>query len=445
MRRLIILFALLLLAPRPGEVQGATDTGRFSHDQLIGYARKYGTPLYVYDGDRIARNFHRFKGAFSAAYPKTRFYYALKANTNLAVVALLRRCGAGAECISMGEMKVALQLGYQGPEILFTASSKSPEELAFAVSNGVLVNLDSMGDLENLVAVVEKLRKRASISFRVNPDVDPMTHRHIATGHKFSKFGILLDRDEYIHAYRKAKECRWLDIKGIHSHVGSQIVTLDPFIRNVELVSTAVKRLKRELGIEIEFIDLGGGLGIQYEDGAPPFPPELVAKEMGTRLKTRLADLGHTPVLVLEPGRYFVANAGILLSRVNSVKITPFRSFINIDTGFNHLIRPLLYEAYHRVRVLSGKGQRELFDVAGNVCETGDILAHDRLLPRPVPGDYVAILDSGAYGASMASQYNSFPLPAEILVRGQRDEVIRTRATFDDLIRNQILPDDLKR
>jgi diaminopimelate decarboxylase len=444
-RLFALLFAILTVLSIPVEAQVPTETGRFSHAQLIAYARKYGTPLYVYDGDRIERNFFRFKGAFSAAYPKTRFYFAVKANTNMSIVALLKRYGAGAECISMGEMKIARKLGYPGQNILFTASSKSPEELEFAVQNRILINLDSMGDLENLVAVVEKARKKASISFRVNPDVDPKTHRNISTGHKFSKFGILLANDEFLRAYRRARECPWLDIKGIHSHIGSQIMTLEPFTRNVELVLAAARRLKTELGIELEFVDLGGGLGIPYEDGALPLAPEVVAREIGGKLKAGLADLGYTPTLVLEPGRFFVANAGYLISRVNSVKHTPLKNFINVDTGFNQLIRPLLYEAYHRVRVLNGSGKLDTFDVAGNVCESGDILAHDRLLPTPVPGDFIAILDTGAYGASMASQYNSFPLPAEILVRGERDQVIRNRATFEDLFRNQVLLDDFRR
>ncbi|MBI4863655.1 MAG: diaminopimelate decarboxylase [Candidatus Riflebacteria bacterium] len=444
MRTLTLVTTILALVALPVKAGQPTRTGRFSHDQLVRYAEKYGTPLYVYDGDLIEMKFHRFRSAFAAAYPKVKIYYALKANTNLSIVALLRKAGAAAECISLGEIRIALGLGFPGQDILFTSSSKSPDELAFAVENGVTVNLDSMGDLENLIAVVERLQKKVPISFRINPDVDPKTHRHIATGHKFSKFGILIAHDEFIAAYRRALQCPWLEIKGIQSHIGSQIMQLEPFIRNVELVSLAVRRLKKELGIELEFIDLGGGLGIPYQDGVAPLTPRTVAAEVGRRLKTELADLGYLPTLVLEPGRYFVGDSGILVARVNSVKHTPYRHFINVNTGFNHLIRPLLYEAYHRVRVLNGTGKLGLFDLAGNICETGDILAQDRLLPTPRPGDYVAFLDAGAYGASMASPYNSFFMPAEVLVRHGRDSLIRSRQTMDDLTRNQILLDELR-
>ena len=446
MRVRVISTAVILLwcLASSGQSTPSPSTGRFSHQQLMAFAEEYGTPLYVYDGDLIGEKFRRFSAAFTRHYPKVSVYYALKANSNLSVVALLKKAGAAAECISMGEMQIALELGYRGSEILFTSSSKSPEELEFAVRHGVVVNLDSLGDLENLIAVVERLEKRAKVSFRINPDVDPRTHRHIATGHKFSKFGILFANDEIVRAYRRAGECPWLDIVGIHSHIGSQIMELEPFLRNVQLVASAVRTLKAELGIELEFIDLGGGLGIPYRDGENPLTPETVAEAVCRRLKEELAEIGSLPTLVLEPGRYFVGDAGILLARVNSVKHTPYQHFINVDTGFNHLLRPLLYEAHHRVRVLGKEGKLDSFEVAGNICETGDILAHDRLLPTPSPGDYVAFLDAGAYGFSMASEYNSFLLPAEILVRGDRVQVIRTRARFSDLLRNQVLLEDLR-
>lgn len=443
-RLIATVVVLLWCFAAPGQPVPSTSTGRFSHQQLIAFAEQYQTPLYVYDGDLIGEKYERFTDAFSRHYPKVKVYYALKANSSLSIVALLKKAGAAAECISMGEMQIALQLGYQGSEILFTSSSKSPQELEFAVVNEVVINLDSLGDLENLIAVVERLQKKAKISFRINPDVDPKTHRHIATGHKFSKFGILFENDEIMRAYGRAKECPWLEIVGIHSHIGSQITDLEPFLRNVQLVASAVRKLKVGLGIELEFIDLGGGLGIPYRDGETPLTPETVAEVVCRSLKAELADLGYLPTLVLEPGRYFVGDAGILLARVNSVKHTPYQHFINVDTGFNHLLRPLLYEAHHRVRVLGRGGTSETFEVAGNICETGDILAHDRVLPTPSPGDYVAFLDAGAYGFSMASEYNSFLLPAEILVRGDRVQVIRARAQFSDLLRNQILLDDLR-
>ena len=431
--------------PVPGAAEEVhTSTGRFSHDQLIGYARTYGTPLFVYDGDLIKRKYHKFHDAFAGAYGDVKIHYALKANTNISIVALLKKEGAAAEVISMGEIYLARKLGYKGEDILFTSSSKSPHELVYAVENEVIINLDSIGDLENLIATVEKLNRKARVSFRINTDVDPQTHKHISTSHKATKFGILFENDQIMDGYKRAHEHPLLEVWGIHSHIGSQIMDDGPFVRNVQLVSTAVKRLKKELGIELKFMDLGGGLGIPYRDGQAPLEPEVVAQKIADLLKTELADLGYRPALWMEPGRYFVGDAGILLARVSSVKDTPYKHFINVDTGFNHLVRPILYEAYHRIRVLGREGNLDSFEVAGNICETGDILGKDRRLPRPQPGDYIAILDAGAYGFSMASEYNMFPLPAEILVRGETAEVIRKRQDIEDFFRHQVLLEDLR-
>lgn len=421
-----------------------TQTGRFTHDQLIGYAEKYGTPLYVYDGDLIPKKFKTFRDAYQAVYPKVKVFYAIKANTNMSIVGLLKQAGAAAECISMGEMILAHRLGFKGEDVLFTASSKSPIELEYAVKHRAIINLDSMGDLENLIATTNRMKQKARISFRINPDVDPKTHRHISTGHKFSKFGILFENDEIIRAYKKAQGSKWLEIWGIHSHIGSQITDTGPFERNVKLVTEAVRRLKTELGIELKFMNLGGGLGIPYRDGEDALHPSVVAKKTADMLKAEFKDLGYMPELWFEPGRYFVGDSGFLIARVNSVKHTPYKHFINVDTGFNHLVRPVLYEAHHRVRVLNGNGPYENFDIAGNICETGDILAKDRRLPTPKTGQYVAFMDAGAYGFSMASEYNMFLLPAEILVRGDKVDVIRKRETFDDMLRNQVLLKDLK-
>jgi diaminopimelate decarboxylase len=415
-------------------------TGRFSHQQLQTYASEYGTPLYVYDGDRIAQKFHKLKQAYEAEYDRVKVFYALKANTNINIVNLLKQEGARAECISMGEMMLAHMLGYSGQEVLFTANSKSPQELDYAIAHDAVINLDSMGDLENLIAATERSDRKARVSFRINTDVDPNTHKHIATSHKTTKFGILFENDELVRAYRRALEAPLVEIWGIHSHIGSQIVENDSFIRNVALMAHAVKRLKQVLDIELKFINMGGGLGLPYRDGEQALEPEAVAKAACAALRESLADVGYTPELWLEPGRYFVGDAGFLLSRVNSVKLTPYRNFINVDTGFNHLLRPLLYDAYHRVRVLNPKGESRLFDVAGNICETGDILAFNRQLPTPEPGDLVAFLDSGAYGFSMASEFNMFHLPAELLVRGGEAKLIRTRGTMEDLLRNQVIP-----
>jgi len=416
--------------------------GRFSFKVLERFAEKYGTPLYIYDGDRMVSNVTRLSKAFRSRYDKVKVHYALKANSNISILSLLKKQGLGAECISMGEIQIALKMGYTGDDILFTSSSKSMEELSFAVQHRVTINLDSMGDLENLCKVVNHMKVHTKVSFRVNPDVDPMTHHHIATGHKFTKFGILLEGDEILDAYRGVLENEYLEAIGIHSHVGSQILFPKPMERNAVLLVEAVKRLKKELGIELKFIDIGGGLGIPYKEDQSALDADAIAETVTSIFKTELGPIMPLPELWMEPGRYFVGDAGILLARINSVKHTPHTNFINIDTGFNHQLRPILYQAHHQVRLVGeGRGERE-YDIAGNICETGDIVAEDRCLPTPVTGDLVAIMDTGAYGFSMASEYNSFLLPAEVLVLGEQDHLIRKRETFDDLMRNQILLDE---
>lgn len=420
---------------------GSNSIGRFTHHQLIKWAEKFGSPLYLYDGDRIRFKVRKLKNAFRSRYPKVRMHYAFKANSNLSVIDLLRKEGAGAECISLGEMKIALRLGYKGEDILFTSSSKSPQELAFAVEIGATVNLDSLGDFENLSAVLKETPKKIKVSFRVNPDVDPKTHRHIATGHKFTKFGILLEGDEVIQAYRLVKEHPFMVPAGIHSHVGSQITHPEPMRGNAQLLVDTVKRIKKELDLDLGFIDVGGGLGIPYQVHQQEINLEEFAETITGLFKEQLGPIMALPELWMEPGRYFVGDAGLLISRVNSVKHTPHTNFINIDTGFNHQLRPILYEAYHEVVVLGRDSPPRLYDIAGNICETGDILAEDRMLPTPKTGDFIAILDSGAYGFSMASEYNSFLLPAEVMILGETAILIRERETFEDLLRNQILID----
>ncbi len=421
-----------------------SSTGRFSHGQLTQWNMQYGSPLYVYDGDLITQKFEQFQSAYKNAFGEAKVLYAIKANTNMAIVSLLKKSGAGAECISGGEISTALKLGFEGENILFTSSAKTPAELELAIRNGVVVNLDSLEDLNHAGKVATRLKTKARISFRVNPDVDPHTHKHIATGHKFSKFGILLENDEIIRAYDQAKKHEWLEVWGLHSHIGSQITESEPFSDNARVLSHFIKRLKNELGIQLKFVDLGGGLGIPYHDGQISVSPKVVADKVAEILKSELKDLGYMPEIWLEPGRYLVGDSGILLATVVSVKDTPYTDFINVDTGFNHLVRPILYEAYHRIRVLNRQDDIRLFDVAGNICETGDVLGHNRLLPTPVAGDVIAILDAGAYGYTMASMYNSFDLPAEIMVRADKVELIRKRKTLEALLEGQIVPDDLK-
>lgn len=400
-------------------------TYKFTHKQLLELAKKHGSPLYVYDGDLIKKRFNEFHTAFKNEYSRVKVHYALKANTNLNIVSLLRKEGAGAECISIGEMMIAKKVGHKNQDIILTSSSKSDDELTYAVKNNILVNLDSLEDLDNLIRICTKLKRKASISFRINPDVNPQTHKNINTGHKFTKFGILQTEGQITKAYKTARDNKWINVRGVHSHIGSQILEVQPFLENVTIHTEVLRKLKLDLNMELEFMNLGGGLGIPYLDNQEGLTPEKMAKTICPVLKENLKFMKKLPELWFEPGRYFVAQSGILISRVNSVKHSPYTNFINVDTGFNHLARPMLYQAHHRVRVLGKNSDKKVFQIAGNICETGDILTDDRILPTPNPGDHIALLDAGAYGFSMASEYNSFYLPPEVMILGGKEYLDR--------------------
>lgn len=270
----------------------------------------------------------------------------------------------------------------------------------------------------------------------MNPAVDPHTIHQINTGIADSKFGLHIAEGIAFDAYRRALELPHVRIAGAHCHIGSQITEPEGYVRAARAMLAFAGELRSKLNIRLEFIDLGGGIGVPYHDGESTMTPEELASVLEPVWKEGVAAMGYEPELWLEPGRYFVAPAGFLIARVNSVKTTPYHTFVNVDAGFNTLVRPAMYQAYHRVRVVGRASDLVKVEIAGNVCETGDILAAERDLPRPRAGDLIVILDAGAYGFSMASEYNSRPMPAEILVDGDRTTVIRRRGTIDDLFRS---------
>jgi diaminopimelate decarboxylase len=403
-------------------------------------ASEFGTPLYVYDKAAITGRFRTFRDAFAARFPKLRVHYALKANTNGALVALLRAEGASAEVVSVGEILAALRAGYRGDEILFTSSSKGPDEISKAVEVGAVLNVDSRDELEQVAALADAGGRKARISFRINPGVDPHTLHQINTGIAESKFGLHLEGGLARAAYARAQELPSVDIAGVHCHLGSQITETDGYVVTARKMLAFVRELKEALGIRLLFVDLGGGLGVPYHDGETGLAPEALAAALEPLWKGLTAGLGYEPELWMEPGRFFVAPAGFLLARVNSVKETPLKVFVNVNAGSNTLLRPAMYAAHHRARVVGRTGAPETLDIAGDVCETGDILAAERRLPRPEAGDHVVFLDTGAYGFSMASTYNARPLPAEVLVDGDTAALIRRRGTVEDLFRDEVLP-----
>ena len=400
-------------------------------------AARYGTPLYVYDGARIEGQFKALHEAFAPRFPGLQVHYAVKANPALEILRLARRAGAHPEVVSVGEIELALKAGFRGRDILFTSSSKGPDEIRRAVALDAVVNIDSAEELEQLGALSKGLKRPLRISFRINPGVDGHTIHQINTGVSDSKFGLHLEEGLALAAYRRALAFPGLKVVGAHCHIGSQLTDPSVYLEGCRKMLGFAKVLKDELKLELQWVDLGGGLGIPYQDGQQVMSAEDLAAALQPVWEAEVAKLGYRPALWLEPGRFFVGASGILVTRVNSVKKTPVKTFVNVDAGFNTLLRPALYQAYHRVRALGSTGPLTKVDVAGNVCETGDILAAGRELPLPAAGDLLLVLDAGAYGMSMASTYNSRPLPAEVMVRGSKTRLLRGRGRLADLARGQ--------
>jgi diaminopimelate decarboxylase len=409
------------------------------HD-AVALAEVYGTPLYVTDEQKILENYRRFLAALTRHYPPVQILYAAKANGNLAILQTLAREGAGADVFSSGELHLALTAGMKPEHLLFNGSSKTPEDLRLAVEKKVRISLDSVDELRQLNAVAKEEGAMIEVSFRVNPALEVPTHPKIATGLKTSKFGI--PADQILDAYREARDAGNVVPVGMHCHIGSQILDVEPFAKAAD-VMVQVARQVTDLGIQLSFLDIGGGLGIPYQrtvDLAPT--PEEYADTVMPVFLDGIRECGISPELWVEPGRWLVGESTLLLTRVNSVKRT-HKTFANVDAGFNLLARPVMYDSYHEV-VVADKADApaaEAYTVTGPICETGDILAHDRMLPTVEAGDLIAVLDAGAYGFSMSSQYNSRPRCPEVMVSGEHAGLMRRGETIDDLIRTmQPLP-----
>ena len=388
-------------------------------------AEEHGTPLYVYSAAIIAERYRAIDDAF-ADYPHS-LHYALKANSTLAVCRLLRSLGSAVDANSGGEIDVALRAGFLPSQIVFTGVGKTSAELAQAIDLGIrTINAESDGELERIDALGRERGVRAKVALRINPDIDARSHPHISTGLKTNKFGIALDRGRDIA--RRFSRREGLEIVGLHAHVGSQITILDPLAGAARALVDLAREL-RDDGIEIEHLDLGGGLGISY-DGAPV--PS--ARDYAAAMLPAVRDSGLA--IVLEPGRNIIAPAGVLLSRVVDVKPQPGgKQFVILDAGMTELIRPMMYNAFHRiVPVEERKGSESLADIVGPLCETSDTLGRDRTIVTPEADDLFAVLDTGAYGSVMASNYNRRPMPGEVLVEHGTSRLIKRRQTIDDLL-----------
>jgi len=395
-------------------------------------AKEVGTPAYIYSLATLKRHYQVFDRAF-ARVPHV-ICFSVKANSNLAVLRTFAKEGSGFDIVSGGELFRALKAGADPKKIVFSGVGKKKEEIEYALDAGILMfNVESEQELAFLDDVSRARGKRAPISLRVNPDVDPKTHPYISTGMKKSKFGIEIKRSAEL--YKKALSLKNLEVIGVDCHIGSQLTSVGPFVDALSRIREYLDRVLvgylRKEGANIRYLDLGGGLGIQYKDEEPPRPEDYAAA-----LIQGLEGLDVT--LILEPGRVMVGNAGILVTEVLYLKETDEKKFVVVDGGMNDLLRPALYGSYMGIRpVVERKAETIVADVVGPICESGDFFAKDREISRPQPGDLLAVMSAGAYGFTMASNYNSRPRPTEVLVKGRRFHIIRARESHADLIRGE--------
>ena len=396
-------------------------------------AQKYDTPLYVVSEKRVRDNYNRIHDAIIRNYKYVRVYYAAKANSNLTVLKILQSQGAYLDTVSPGEVFMGLLSGYTQDRIMFTGTSVRNDELKMLADANITVNIDSQSELDRLL----KIAVPPIVSVRVNPEIGAGHHSHCITAGPDSKFGLW--EEETIQAYAIAQRAR-VERFGIHMHIGSGILEIEPYVLAVEKLLSIAKRVHDEVGINFEFIDIGGGFGVPYKSDDKEFNWAEFASRVVVPFKNKVAEYGlGKPFLCVEPGRYLVADASIILTTVNTVKVTPAKKFVGVDAGFNTLVRPTMYGSYHPILVANKleAPEKETYDVVGPICESGDTLAKERQLPNIEEGDLLAVLNTGAYGFSMSSQYNARPRAAEVLVRTGKTVVIREREQLDTLTANQ--------
>ena len=397
-------------------------------------AKEADTPFYLYSQKTLIDNYKAFDEAFKEI--DHLICYSCKANSNLSICKLLKEQGAGADVVSGGELYKALKVGVDPKKIVFSGVGKTRGEIEYALKNNILMlNVESIPELELTDEIAGRLKKKAPIALRINPDINPNTHPHISTGLAKSKFGIEISRAK--ETYKKAEELKNIKTIGIHMHIGSQITELEPFVDSLGKIVGLIKELEKE-GIELRYLDIGGGLGISYKKGEKTPTP----KEFAKKLLSLIKELKYRTIF--EPGRALIGDAGILVTKVLYVKKTSKKNFVIVDAAMNDLIRPSLYDAYHEIipaRPITGHRSPIIVDIVGSVCESGDYFAKDRELPEVKSGDLLAILDAGAYGFSMSSNYNARPKVAEILVKKDKFHIIRKREDYKDLIREEEVKD----
>jgi diaminopimelate decarboxylase len=396
-------------------------------------ASKVGTPFYLYSTATLTKHFLAFDESFKEVKHLTCF--AVKSCSNLAVLRLFANNGGGADIVSGGELFRALKAGIAPEKIVYSGVGKSETELAEALKAGILMfNVESVEELVVLQRVSNQLQLEARVSFRINPDVDPKTHAYISTGLAKNKFGISVD--DALEVYQKAMAMENIRVVGVSCHIGSQLTQVEPFIESLQKIKAFISRLA-DSGISISYLDLGGGLGINYDEETPPHP-----EEYGKAIARELKGLDCT--LILEPGRVIAGNAGILVTKVLYTKKNKQKKFTIVDAGMNDLARPSLYDAFHAVWPVKATQETEVADIVGPICETGDFLSRGKEVPCVSSGDLIAVMSSGAYGFTMSSNYNSRPRVAEVLVHDDKFDVIRERESYETLIRGEKIPSHLQ-
>lgn len=394
-------------------------------------AQEVGTPCYIYSYQTLNRHFRVFDEPLQN--DKRIICYSMKSNSNLAILSLFTKMGGGVDIVSGGELFRALKAGADPRKIVFSGVGKKAHEISEALdANILLFNVESRGELELIEKVARAKDMVASIAIRVNPDIDPKTHPYISTGLKKNKFGI--DIHEVEPVFARAHEMKHIEVRGVDYHIGSQITELTPFLSALKKVKELILHLRDTYDMPIEYLDLGGGLGITYDEEKPPHP-----REYAQEILRHTRELNCT--LIFEPGRVLVGNAGILLTEILYIKEKQNKKFVIVDAGMNTLIRPSLYNSYQKIIPVDDLNREiEVVDIVGPICESGDFLALDRQLPRSEYGELLAIMSSGAYGFTMSSQYNSHPRPPEVLVKGNQFSIIRQKENYQDLVKGESLP-----
>ncbi len=402
--------------------------------KIADIASEVKTPFYLYSHATLERHFRVFDEAFKEINHIT--CYSMKSNSNSAILRMFTNMGGGVDIVSGGELFRALKAGVSPEKIVYSGVGKTLEEMEFALKSNILMfNTESPQELERLNYAAGTAGKKARVAIRVNPDVDPQTHPYISTGLKENKFGIDINRsiDEYI----KASEMDNLEITGVSCHIGSQLTKVSPFVDALEKLKELIGKLG-DSGIKIKYLDLGGGLGITYNDEAPPSPEEYASALKETVGKTDV-------VLILEPGRVIMGNSGILVAKVLYTKTNENKNFVVIDAAMNDLARPSLYGSFHAVKPVRLESVKNIkADIVGPICESGDFLAKDREIPELKQDDLIALMSAGAYGFSMSSTYNSRPRAAEVMVKGDSYFIIRERESYADLVKGEFIPDFLR-